>query len=109
VDIVNRRKQIGILRAIGITELAIAISYLVRAMVYSVIGIVVGIVLFKFCIMPLFITHPLRLPIGSVNLIIDNVLLYLRACAIIIASFLGTYIPIRSTLRMHIIDAIWGE
>ncbi|MFA5995193.1 MAG: FtsX-like permease family protein [Patescibacteria group bacterium] len=109
VDVINRRKQIGILRAIGITETAIAISYILRAIFYAIIGIILGFIAFKLLIIPLFITKPLHLPIGNVSLSIDNSLLYMRALSILVVAFLGSYIPIQRTLRMRIIDAIWGE
>lgn len=109
VDVVNRRRQIGILRAIGIAENAIAISYLLRALFYAVVGVVLGIVLFKFAIIPLFIQKPLHLPVGNVSLVIDQTIMYVRAVALLLVSFLGAYIPVQKTLRMHIINAIWGE
>lgn len=109
VDVVNRRKQIGILRAIGIAEQSIAISYLLRALLYAAAGVIVGMLLFKFIIMPMFVRTPLQLPVGNVSLVIDNTLMYVRACALLLVSFLGAYIPIQRALRMHIIDAIWGE
>lgn len=109
VDVINRRKQIGILRAIGISELAIAISYILRALFYASIGVVLGFIVFKVLLIPVFTKTPLHLPIGNVSLAIENSVLYVRAWSIIIVSFLGAYIPIARTLRMHIIDAIWGE
>ncbi|MBI2410540.1 MAG: ABC transporter permease [Candidatus Kerfeldbacteria bacterium] len=109
VDVVNRRKQIGILRAIGIAENSIAISYLLRALLYAVVGIILGMILFNVVIIPMFIRRPLHLPVGNVSLIIDTGVMYMRALALLIVSFLGAYIPIHKTLRMHIIDAIWGE
>ncbi len=109
VDVINRRKQIGILRAIGISELAIAISYILRALFYAIIGISLGFIIFKLILVPMFITRPLKLPIGNVSLTITNSILYIRASSIIIVSLLGAYIPIARTLHMRIIDAIWGE
>jgi putative ABC transport system permease protein len=109
VDVINRRKQIGILRAIGITETAIAISYLLRALCYAITGVVLGFILFQGIVVPLFIRYPLHLPLGDVSLVIDQPILYVRACALMIVSFLGAYIPIQRTLRMRIIQAIWGE
>ncbi|HLD21939.1 MAG TPA: FtsX-like permease family protein, partial [Patescibacteria group bacterium] len=72
VDVVNRRRQIGILRAIGIAESSIAISYVLRALLYAFIGIVIGMYLFTFVVTPTFVRMPLQLPVGDVSVVIDN-------------------------------------
>lgn len=108
VDVVNRRRQIGILRAIGISENSIAISYLLRAVLYAISGVIVGMALFRFGVMPLFANRPLLLPLGQVRPSIEMNIMYVRALALLLVSFLGAYIPVQRALRMHIIDAIWG-
>lgn len=109
VDVVNRRRQIGILRAIGISEMSIAISYLLRAMLYAALGVLIGMALFQFVVIPLFVRNPVQLPVGFVSLVIQQDIMYVRAAALLLVSFLGAFVPIRRALRMHIIDAIWGK
>lgn len=109
IDVVNRRRQIGILRAIGISELSIGISYLIRALLYALLGVAIGIIIFKYAMVPFFINRPLHLPVGNVSLVIENSIMYTRSVALLLVSFLGAYIPIQKTLRMSIINAIWGE
>lgn len=108
VDVVNRRRQIGILRAIGIAEASIAISYILRAVFYAICGIIVGMALFRFGIMPIFQNKPLQLPLGPVRPLIDQTIVYVRGLSLLLVSFLGAYIPVQRALRMRIIDAIWG-
>ena len=43
VDVINRRRQIGIQRAIGIKSQSITISYLMRAVFYAIVGLIIGI------------------------------------------------------------------
>ncbi|OGY85392.1 MAG: hypothetical protein A2233_05015 [Candidatus Kerfeldbacteria bacterium RIFOXYA2_FULL_38_24] len=109
IDVINRKRQIGILRAIGITENSIALSYLMRALLYAFFGVILGMLIFKFAIIPLFLQHPLKLPVGQVSLMIAYSLMYVRALALFVVAFLGSYIPIQRVLRMHIIEAIWGK
>lgn len=109
IDVVNRKRQIGILRAIGIAEHSISISYLLRSLFYALLGVVLGVLLFKFALIPIFNAHPLRLPLGAVSLVINQQIVYVRALALFIVAFLGAYVPIQRALRMHIIDAIWGK
>jgi ABC-type antimicrobial peptide transport system permease subunit len=47
IDLVNRRKQIGIERAIGVRGGAIVSSYCLKALAYAVVAIALGLLLFK--------------------------------------------------------------
>lgn len=109
IDVVNRKRQIGILRAIGISENSIALSYVLRALLYALCGVTVGILISKFILIPLFTQKPLQLPVGNVSLALHNEVMYVRALALLLVSFLGAFIPVQRALRMKIIDAIWGK
>ena len=65
INAINRKRQIGILRAIGINRRIILYSYLFQAVFYAVIGMTVGGLLFQFGIRPYFNLHPINLPIGQ--------------------------------------------
>lgn len=62
VDLVNKRRQIGIERAIGIKSAAIVTSYVLKAWAYAIAGIVVGALLFKLVAIPLVDQHPFHFP-----------------------------------------------
>ncbi|MBM3150373.1 MAG: ABC transporter permease, partial [Chloroflexi bacterium] len=65
VDVVNRRRQIGIQRAIGINPQSIAISYLIRALFYALTGLALAIIAFKYVVIPLEMRHPFTFPFGA--------------------------------------------
>ena len=48
VDVINKRRQIGIQRAIGIKNNAIIFSYLLRALCYVIVGLIIARVLFRW-------------------------------------------------------------
>lgn len=108
VDLTNRRRQIGIERAIGITASAIVGSYVIRAVVNAVIGTAAGLAVFHLVVMPAVERHPIMFPSGPAVLVSDpgdalrNLLLLV---AISVASVL---VPAFRTVRMKILDAIWG-
>lgn len=108
VDLVNRRRQIGIERAIGIRTSAIVAGYCIKATVYAILGIALGVVLFRFAVVPLVAAHPFHFPNGPVTLspsaremIRDGVLLALVAV-------LAAFVPAYRSVRIKILDAIWG-
>ena len=68
ISVVNRRRQIGVLRAIGLKQNIIIGSYLIQALVYAIFGTAIGYLIMKQVAVPYFIANPLPLPIGMVSL-----------------------------------------
>jgi len=62
VDLVNKRRTIGIERAIGISGRAITLNYLLKAVVFTFFGVLFGAALFfggaiRWCVAILFSSH----------------------------------------------------
>jgi putative ABC transport system permease protein len=108
VDVVNRRRQIGILRAIGIKTVPIISSYLLRALLYVVIGLIMAWLLFLYVIIPLEASHPFHFPFGPVFLTVDLELLFRTAALLSVVSLAAAFIPVWLVMRVKIMDAIWG-
>jgi len=109
VDIVNKRKQIGILRAIGIKSYIIIFSYVILAAVYAVAGVILGTALFFAAIVPYFQAHPFVLPICDAVLVLSKLDYIARAEAIMWVSVISGLIPAALTTRTKILDAILGR
>ena len=109
VDLISRRRQIGVERAIGITSTAVVISYLLKALAYAVAGVVSGLVVFQYVITPIVQRHPFQFPNGPVTLattweeMVGDLLILaaVAAAAALIPS-------IRST-HLRLLDAIWSS
>jgi putative ABC transport system permease protein len=108
VDVVNKRRQTGILRAIGIKSPPIISSYLLRALFYVVIGLVLSWLCFIYAIMPLEASHPFHFPFGPVFLSVDLPLLIRTAILLSAVSLVAAFIPVWLVMRIKIMDAIWG-
>jgi ABC-type lipoprotein release transport system permease subunit len=109
VDLANKRRQIGIERAIGITPSAIVLSYIFRAVVYAVIGILAAALIFIYVVVPLEARHPFHFPFGDVFLPVNISYLIRSAlilCGVAVAS---AFVPSFNTIRVKIIDAIWSS
>jgi ABC-type antimicrobial peptide transport system permease subunit len=66
IDVANRRRQIGIQRAIGITPGSITLSYLFRAIFYSGVGVILADLLFAYLVTPLEARYPFHFPFDDV-------------------------------------------
>jgi len=109
INVINKRRQIGILRAIGIKRDVIIGSYLTQALFYAVLGIVFGGLAFGYGIQPSFDLHPLDLPIGQVSLVIKSTTVQNAVLGLVAAAILAGLIPVLNITRQGIIQAIWGN
>jgi putative ABC transport system permease protein len=108
VDVINRRRQIGIQRAIGIKSQSITISYLIRALFYAVVGLVIGILVFKYVIIPVEARHPFEFPFGPAYLLTQPSYTMRMAFILLVVSLAAAFIPVWRVMRIKILDAIWG-
>lgn len=108
VDLVNRRRQIGIERAIGIKASAIVGSYVIRAVVNAVIGTAVGLAVFRLVVMPVVERHPFMFPSGPAVLVSDPGDTVRNLLLLVVVSVASVLVPAFQTVRMKILDAIWG-
>lgn len=108
VDLVNRRRQIGVERAIGITSTAVVISYLLKALAYAVTGVVCGLAVFQYVITPIVQQHPFQFPNGPVTLAATWGEMVRDLLILAAVSAAAALIPsIRST-HLRLLDAIWS-
>ena len=108
VDLVNKRRQIGIERAIGIKSVAIVTSYVLKAWAYAIAGIVVGALLFKLLVIPLVDQHPFHFPNGPVKLAVSQHEIRQDIAFLLIVALLAAITPALQSVRLRIIDAIWA-
>ncbi|MBM4452465.1 MAG: ABC transporter permease [Chloroflexi bacterium] len=108
VDVVNRKRQIGIQRAIGIKPQSITLSYLIRALFYALTGLALAIIVFKYVIIPLEMRHPFTFPFGAAYLTTKFTVTARMSVTLLIVALIAAYIPVYRTMRTRILEAIWG-
>jgi len=109
VDLVNKRRQIGIERAIGINSASIVLCYIIRAVVYAAFGILAAALIFRYVMVPIEAQHPFHFPFGDVMLAVDVPELTSSACILCAVAIVSAFIPAYQTIRTKIIDAIWSS
>jgi len=109
VDIVNKKRQIGISRAIGISTPTIVMSYLIRAVFYTILGATIGTLVFVLIIVPLEVRYPFSFPLGDVLLSVNPAFIFRNAQILLLVGIVSALMPALQAVRSKIIDAIWGQ
>lgn len=108
INVLNKKRQIGILRAIGIPNIAIVGSYILQAFFFAAAGIIAGWIIVNFVLQPYFQFYPIDLPIGLASLHIRTTALAGSALGLGTAGILAGLIPAWTIMRQSIITLIWG-
>ncbi|MCL5438687.1 MAG: FtsX-like permease family protein [Patescibacteria group bacterium] len=108
VEVVHKRRQIGILKAIGIKQNIIIYSYIFQALFYVSLGVVIGTLLTLYVLVPFFSGHPLRLPVGETGLALNKLGLIYNALSLFLAALIAGFIPSWRGAKENILKAIWG-
>ncbi len=108
VNAINKRRQIGILKAIGIHQRVIIYSYAFQALFYTIAGIVIGSVASFGILYPLFLERPLDVELGDLSLVFTVSSIILSVLSFLAAGLLAGFIPSRIVARQNILKAIWG-
>ncbi|CAN5121429.1 ABC transporter permease [soil metagenome] len=109
VDLTNRRRQIGIERAVGIRSNAIVGSYVLKSIFTAAIGTVLGNLAFTFALVPLVDRYPFIFPTGPVRLVTETAMTVQTVVILLIVAAVSALVPAIRTVSMKILDAIWGN
>ncbi|AKB25552.1 ABC transporter, permease protein [Methanosarcina sp. MTP4] len=109
VNIVNKKRQIGVQKAIGIEQNVIIASFVLQAMLYAGAGVTLGYLLMRFGIVPYTVTHPLEVPLGAVSLELDEFEAINRAVLLFLASIGASVIPAYKLANKDLLELIWEK
>jgi putative ABC transport system permease protein len=108
INVIHKRRQIGILRAIGIRRNVVVSSFLIQALFYTITGVVFGWAIFSLAVEPYFLMHPIDVSIGYISLSVDHVMVRDSFFGLIAAAVLAGSLPVLAIARQGIIETIWG-
>jgi putative ABC transport system permease protein len=108
VDLVSKRRTIGIERAIGVTPTSIALGYAIRAVAFGLVGVIAGALLFRGAVVPLVAHHPFHFPTGPVTLSVTGKEMRRDAFILVVVATIGALIPAWRSVRLGLVEAIWG-
>jgi len=108
VNAMSKRRQIGILRAIGIKQGIIIYAYMFQALFYVACGIVAGLTIVFGVVEPLASRYPIQLPFGPLLLSFGMPLVLEGASIFFVAGLFSGIVPSRLVAKEEILKAIWG-
>ncbi len=108
INVRHKRRQVGVLKAIGIPHDLIVYSYIFQTVFYWLCGICIGMCLIFFVLSPYFSAHPLQTPIGNTGLDINITGIIFNIISLLAATFIGGIIPAWRGSKENILAAIRG-
>jgi putative ABC transport system permease protein len=109
VSAVTRRKQVGIMKAIGVAPRSIIVAYVSQAMAYSVIGVGLAALLIFLVLVPFIDAHPIDFPFSDGILVATPGGTALRAGLLLLATVAAGIIPAWLIVRQNTLDVILGR
>ncbi len=107
INVTNKRKQIGILKAIGIKKEIILGSYVLQSLIYGVVGVIIGNLVMQGLLI-LLTAHPLAMPIGDVVPILTSDRIITTSITLVFASLIAGFFPSKKAANDNILEAIFG-
>jgi putative ABC transport system permease protein len=107
INTINKRKQIGIIKAIGINRKIILNSYVFQVIFFATCGILFGAVLNQ-ALVTLMTIYPLEIPEGVIVPLLEPETVVQAGLTLFMVSIMAGYIPAWLTTRLEILDAMKG-
>lgn len=108
INALNKKTQIGIMRALGVNRKVITLSYTLQGFIYGVFGSILGIVL-TFVMIAYFHSFPLITSIGRITPVAPTGIFFLLAITLIAASALTGYVVSNRIIKQKILESILNE
>lgn len=104
----NKRRQIGILKAIGGQARLVLTIFLIQSFIYAILGIVLGGIIFSG-INYYLIKNPLIMPFGELVPDVQRTLVINYIVIFILTSFFSALYPAWRSSKENIVKVIWGQ
>jgi ABC-type antimicrobial peptide transport system permease subunit len=64
--------------------------------------------LFTYVVVPFEARHPFHFPLGDVYIYVSYAYKIRIALVLLVVSLISAFLPVRRTMKINLIDAIWG-
>ena len=109
INALTKRRQIGILKGIGIKRATILWSYVFQSIFYAAIGAGLGLVIVFFGLKPLFVKYPIDFPFSDGILVAEPFPTFVRVSIFMIAAVFAGLVPAWMVVRRNTLNAILGR
>jgi ABC-type lipoprotein release transport system permease subunit len=109
INAFNRKRFIGIMKAIGISSWSIQLSYIIQSTFYGLVASLIGVAVLYGLIKPYFDANPIDFPFSDGVLVADIGGTVMRIGLLIISIIIAGYLPARIIVRKNTLDSILGR
>ncbi len=109
LNLIQKRKHIGLMKAIGVNKRSIIISYIFQSIFYCLAGVSIGVFILLFIMKPYFSNNAIEFPIGMVTPVFKIKFIILSFVIFIVVSALSGFLPSSALLKKKTIDLLIGE
>ncbi len=109
INILSRRRQIGILKAIGIRRQVIQYAYATQAAFYAIIGSTLGVLTVYYILVPYFEKNPIDFPYSDVMLSTNGVDIAYRCVALFVIMIIAGIFPAWMIAKQNTLNTILGR
>lgn len=109
INALTRRRQIGIMKGIGVTKFAIEFSYICQALFYVLIGSGLVLIIIFGILKPIIDVHPIDTPFATIVLVAEPMSVAYKFLLVIAVSVFAGYLPARIIVSKNTLDAILGR
>lgn len=109
INALSRRRQIGILKGIGINRGAIEIAYVLQSAFYALVGSGLGALLTYGFLIGYFEKNPIKFPFSDGILVAPVGETFIRFVVLFIITLIAGFIPAWMIIRKNTLDSILGR
>jgi len=109
INAFNRKRFIGIMKAIGVSSWSIQLSYIFQSTFYGLVASLIGVSVLYGLIKPYFDANPIDFPFSDGILVADISGTIMRIGFLIISIVIAGYLPARIIVRKNTLDSILGR
>ncbi|MFZ5955622.1 MAG: ABC transporter permease [Nanoarchaeota archaeon] len=109
INTLHRKKQIGILKAIGITPLSIIFSYIMMSLFYIISGLIFGTILLGLILLYLQYNPIIFYETISLTPKLDIAVAIRSIISLLLTSIIAGFIPAWMVVRQDILNSIWDR
>lgn len=109
INALSRRRQIGILKGIGIEQRAIEIAYMFQAALYALIGSLLGLLITYGFLIEYFSRNPINFPFSDGILVAPLADTLLRLAILMAITIMAGFVPAWMIARQNTLNAILGR
>jgi ABC-type lipoprotein release transport system permease subunit len=109
INALTRRRQIGIMKGIGVSPFTIEFSYICQALFYVILGSVLALLIIFGFLKPLIDAFPIDTPFATIVLVAEPLSVFIKLILVVCVSVIAGYLPARIIVKQNTLNAILGR